>query len=230
MEPQKCAEHLLQFCKTSLSDRGDTDEFILFLLESDFFTAPASTKFHAAFSGGLFLHSWGVFKRLQMFIKRSPENMEKPDIVVQMLIALFHDLCKVGMYEQGHKWTKINNKWVELDVWQHNDMIPLGHGEKSLYLLQTYLRVEPDEACAIRWHSNRHETGTHFFYPTGASLNEAMKKYPITKYLHLADLFQTYAYEIIGGIIHDGELIDRTENPFEPIIDVEKLKETIVGS
>ena len=224
MNPQETASQIIKFCRSSLTERGKIDELVEFLLDSDYFTAPSSTKFHAAFSGGLFLHSYGVYNRLRMLVKRSPEDLGNIKDDTLMMIALFHDLCKVGMYAKEPKWQKVDGKWEQIEVWIHDDMIPLGHGEKSLYILQTYLDVTPEEACAIRWHNNRHETGTHFFYPTGASLSSALEKYPLTKYLHLADLYQTYAYETIYGIYHNSEWIEREDNKFESLINIEELK------
>jgi len=227
MNAQECAIKVIRDCRDLLKERGDAIGFVDFLLSSDFFTAPSSTKFHAAFSGGLFLHSWGVYKRLQMLLKRSPEEFKELGSDTIFLVSIFHDLCKVGMYEIQMKWQKPDGRWKEVEVWGHNDMVPLGHGEKSLYMLQNYIQVTPEEACAIRWHTNRHETGTHFFYPTGASLSEAIEKFPLTKYIHLADLYQTYAHETITSIFHDGEWIDRTGKEFDSIIDLEDLRSEI---
>lgn len=225
---EEAALKILRFCKESLRERGQNDDFVEFLLDSDYFIAPSSTKFHAAFSGGLFLHSLGVYNRLRMLVKRSPEELSYISDTSLKLVALFHDLCKVGTYKREPKWQKIDGRWEQVDMWAHDDCIPLGHGEKSLYLLQTYIDITPEEACAIRWHSNKHESGTHFFYPTGASLTTALEKYPLTKYLHIADLYQTYAYESIYAIYHNGEWLNREEQIFEPIVDMDNLRNQIL--
>lgn len=41
--------------------REGADKLLEFLSKRDFFTAPASTKYHSAFDGGLVLHSLNVY-------------------------------------------------------------------------------------------------------------------------------------------------------------------------
>ena len=123
--------------------------------DTDFFTAPASTKFHSNFNEGLLHHSLTVTRfalhNLNMMIKEKPELEELRESVI--LCALFHDVCKTNFYYKEKKWTKDEqNKWKEYTGWVVKDSFPFGHGEKSVYLITKFIKLTDAEAMAIRWH------------------------------------------------------------------------------
>jgi hypothetical protein len=173
--------------------RPGIEGLIKFVSDSDFFTAPASTTFHSNAEGGLALHSYHVYELLAEKAKGYGLETLGESII---LAGLCHDLCKTNFYVRGKKWAKDeNNKWIEEDVWKVEDTIPLGHGEKSIYLLQKFIQLTDEEALAIRWHSGFSEAGTHFAYPTGFSFRQAIKICPLAVLLQTADFEATAILE-----------------------------------
>jgi len=178
------------------------DSFIEFIEKrTDFKNAPASTKFHMCFKGGLVEHTLNVMR----FGLELQKSLNVPDITEEnlKLVCLLHDLCKVNYYTEGKEWDKEwknqTNQWREIPVWKVDDEIPLGHGEKSVILAVRYLPLSVPEMTAIRWHMGFSDQGVHSYYPSGAPFRASMDKYPLLKLLMLADaqaeLYESYAYE-----------------------------------
>ncbi len=123
--------------------------------ETDFFTAPASTNFHGNYEGGLLAHSMNVTRfalhNLNFMIKQKPELEDLRESVV--ICGLFHDICKTNTYFLDKKWTKDEDgKWKDYIGYKVKDSFPIGHGEKSLYLVSKFIKLTDSEAKAIRWH------------------------------------------------------------------------------
>lgn len=127
--------------------------------ETDFFTAPSSTKYHGAHPGGLLAHSLNVYYRLRNIAIRDLADKEDPGKCrlseeqeeTVAVIALLHDVCKVGCYHMETKRRKNpeTGRWEDYEGYTYKDPIPLGHGEKSLYLIQRHMVLLPEEALAI---------------------------------------------------------------------------------
>ena len=63
-------EQFLDIYKTNIT-RDGADKLLDFLEnKSDFFTAPASTRFHGACEGGLLRHSLNVYECLVQYLAR----------------------------------------------------------------------------------------------------------------------------------------------------------------
>lgn len=153
--------------------------------ETDFFTAPASTKYHGAFEGGLLQHSMNVLKCLD-----NEARMAGYDYDSILIVALLHDICKANCYAKETK--EINGKLVWNGEYTYQDDLPLGHGEKSLYIISKYIKVTDEEAAAIRWHMGGFDSA---FRGGDRGLNIAFEKYPLAVLLHLADMKATYIVE-----------------------------------
>ena len=169
--------------------REHIEELIRWLEETDFFTAPASAKTHGAYEGGLLIHSLSVYKILLNFSKNIP-NVKKDSII---LSALLHDLCKAGFYKTELRNRKNDHgEWEKVPVYAVDDQFPYGHGEKSVYLIERFLRLKTEEAMAVRWHMGGFDDSVR-----GGSfaLAHAFEKYPLAVKLHLADLEATYLRE-----------------------------------
>lgn len=128
--------------------------------DTDFFTSPASTNYHGNYEGGLLEHSINVTKfalyNYNALVKQKPEIEEQTESVI--IAALFHDLCKTNCYHMEKKWVKDeNNKWKDYIGYVVKDPFPLGHGEKSVYLLSKFIKLTDAEALAIRWHMSSYE-------------------------------------------------------------------------
>lgn len=170
-----------------IEDRPGLDNCLRWLTEeTDFFTAPASTKYHGAFPGGLCEHSLAVadalFKLLETFDPHGDTGIYDDSII---LVALLHDVCKANFYTETTRRQKDESgKWTEVRTYMIDDPVPMGHGEKSLYLLlQTGLKLSDHEAAAIRWHM-----GAYHDFDQRRTLEQAFEKYPLALFLHLADM------------------------------------------
>jgi 23S rRNA maturation-related 3'-5' exoribonuclease YhaM len=159
--------------------REGMTELIDFLLKSDYFTAPASTRFHLCYEGGLLEHSWNVFSNLLNHTHIYPKINIAMDTLI--ICGLLHDVCKVNFYKQRTK--KSNNILGDYEV---IDSLPVGHGEKSVIVLQRYINLTDEEIVSIRWHMSAFDVGTtfgtqHYAYDT------AIRNYPLAVLLFTSD-------------------------------------------
>lgn len=135
--------------------REGIQDLIKYLCESDYFTAPASTRFHNAVPGGLAAHSLNVYVLLKHFCKIFEINVSDETII---LTSLCHDLCKVGCYHIGEKRVppdakeNVSGKWETQKTWIFDDPIPYGHGEKSVIIMEEYIKLTTEEIMAVRYH------------------------------------------------------------------------------
>ena len=159
---------------------------------TDFFEAPASTKFHGACKEGLLIHSLNVYDLLK---KRNDLDHADTEETIA-LVALLHDLCKTNFYKESTRNVK-NEKtgqWEKVPYYSIEDQFPYGHGEKSVYLIERFIRLKPFEAIAIRWHMGGFDDNARV---GGYNVANTFTKYPLAVKLHLADLEATYLVE--GG-------------------------------
>ena len=182
-------EEFIQIYKENIKREGSA-ELLEWLQKTDFFTAPASTKFHGACEQGLVMHSISVFKTLvEKHFDPETDNMESFAIC-----ALLHDLCKAEFYKVSTRNVKNDEtgKWEKVPYYAVEDKFPFGHGEKSVFLIERFVRLKPAEAVAIRWHMGGFDEAAR-----GGSfaISVAYEKYPLAIKLHLADLESTYLRE-----------------------------------
>ena len=170
--------------------RNGIEKLCSYLETSDFFTAPASTKFHGAYPGGLAEHSWNVYTVFKEKIAHYNLGLTNDSV---SLCALLHDVCKIGVYKKGKKNVKEDNKWIEKEIWQYEDKVPFGHGEKSVYLIQKHIELTEEEAIIIRWHMGFTEPKD--VWPT---FRNAVDQYPTVIALHCADLEASFIVEPRG--------------------------------
>jgi len=164
-------------------DREGMDKLIEFIERSDFFEAPASTRFHGSYKGGLLEHSMKVYE----ILKTKTEDSDSVKI-----IALLHDICKVNFYKTDYRNAKNEQGvWEKVPYYTVDDLIPYGHGEKSVMMISEFIKLTPEERYAIRWHMGFTEPKELY-----TTLGQAYKKYPIALLVHEADLEATYFYDI----------------------------------
>lgn len=175
-------------------DREGADKLIEWLERSDFFTAPASTKRHAAHKGGLCEHSLHVYKRFIKILENEygKDWTDKISMESATIISLFHDLCKVDVYKEDVRNVKVNGEWVQKPYYRFEDSLPYGHGEKSVYILSSFIKLDRMEAMAINWHMGEYDPRVK-----GGSyaVADAFYRYPVCFLFHLADLEATYLDE-----------------------------------
>ena len=175
--------------------REGADKLLDFLEnKSDFFTAPASTRYHNAFEGGLLRHSLNVYHCLCAYMERDRVKNEynlKASPETLAIVALLHDLCKVNFYKVG--WRNVKNEatgqWEKQPRYEIHDTLPYGHGEKSVYMISGFMRLTREEAMAIRWHMGF--SGIE----DKNSIGQALAMYPLAFAMTVADMEASYFLE-----------------------------------
>ncbi len=176
--------------------RNGAQALLDWMQTTDFFTAPASTKFHGACENGLVMHSVNVYN--VMMNRHFVEGDSKESFAI---CALLHDLCKANFYKQSFRNAKndATGQWEKVPFFQVEDRFPFGHGEKSVYLIERFMRLKPAEAIAIRWHMGGFDESVK---GGSYSISAAYDEYPIAVKLHLSDLEATYLLEKGTSSVH----------------------------
>jgi len=183
-------ERFLELCATI--KRDGIDDLMRWLEKSDFYTAPASTKYHGDYSGGLLEHSLNVYDELKRILQAYPEvRVDEESIVIA---SLFHDLCKVGLYTSEKR-----NRKNELGQWESYDAYTIkekfcygGHGSKSVFILQNFIRLTPEEAIAINCHMAS--------WDGNKDVGNAFERCPFAWLVHVADEASTFIKESKANI------------------------------
>lgn len=180
--------------------REGSDKLLDWLEKTDFFSAPASTKYHLAEEGGLIKHSLNVYRMFRDEVIRFSKDKSGIDTLdAEMeekvaIIALLHDLCKAQFYNVSSKNVKNEQtgQWEKVPYYSIDDKFPFGHGEKSVFLIERFMRLKLDEAMAIRWHMGGFDDSVK-----GGSyaLGNAFQAQPLCLLIHIADMKATYLFE-----------------------------------
>ena len=178
-------ERFLSICESI--DRPGIEGLIDYLKNSDFFSAPASTRYHGSYEGGLLEHSLNVYDELVRLLGVYPEITADPSTVA--IISLFHDLCKINFYGKEKRNRKDSNgRWESYDAYVTDEKFHYGgHGSKSVFILQNYIKLTAEEAVAINCHMSCWDGNT--------SVRAAYEQYPLAWLLHVADESATYIKE-----------------------------------
>lgn len=186
-------EKIKRFEELLLStEREGIDKLLEFIRKSDFYKAPASTRFHSCHEGGLLEHSLNVYdclaaKRNNSIWKSIFDEVPESSLIIT---ALLHDLCKTYFYTLEMRNKKEDGVWVQVPFYTVDDKIPYGHGEKSVMMIETYIKLTSQERYAIRWHMGWSEPKESY-----NALGGAIKKYPFVWAIHEADNEATYLLE-----------------------------------
>lgn len=174
--------------------REGINDLINFLENSDFFEAPASSRYHLNYKGGLVEHSLNVYKCLLEEInflgltkKYSSETLA--------LVSLFHDICKINKYEESTRnvKNKETGQWEQVPFYAtREDTFEMGHGALSVYYIQKYMHLTDEEATAIYWHMGAFDLSS---YSSAAGLSKCYSVNPLSFALHRADMLATYKIE-----------------------------------
>ena len=151
--------------------RDGIDGLMAWLESTDFYSAPSSTRYHGAEPGGLVAHSIAVYNRLKQ--KQTDETDETIAIA-----SLFHDLCKCNFYKQTFRNVKneVTGKWEKMPAYDIDETsIPLGHGEKSMFIIMKFMKLTDEEALAIRWHMGFSAVEQQFEKPSMARAMQICK-------------------------------------------------------
>lgn len=146
------------------------------LKEIGFFTAPASTRFHGAYTGGLFDHSFLTAKSLVELTEKLGLEWDRPES--PYIVGMYHDLCKCDNYVKD----------PESDKWIYNpEIIIPGHGDKSLIILGKYFTLTDEEIACIRWHMGAYETDPKMWNYYGATI----ERFHNVLFTHTADMISS---------------------------------------
>jgi hypothetical protein len=155
--------------------RANIDYLLGWLEDSDFFTAPCIKDHHLNIEGGLAQHSWNVFKLLKEKNERYNLNLDEDTV---RICGLLHDLCKVYFYKE----VRDNDGNMHYEI---ADKFSMGHGEKSVIVLQRFIDLTDEECCMIRWHMANF--GDVFNEYHKDAYYNAIKMYPAVLALYTAD-------------------------------------------
>ncbi|MCQ2559144.1 MAG: hydrolase [Clostridia bacterium] len=178
--------------------RPGWDKLLAWLERSDFFTAPASSRFHLSREGGLCEHSLNVYFRLQKLVLAEKQIAEASSLDTSLaeslaICGLLHDVCKVNSYKIEMRNKKDEyGQWQQVPFYTTEDFVPYGHGEKSVYIVSSFIHLSREEAMAIRWHMGGFDDtvkGNSFL------VGRAFNLFPLALQLHLADMQATYLDE-----------------------------------
>lgn len=189
-------EKFIELYKANITRPG-ADKLLEYLEKTDFFTAPASTRFHLCSEGGLVEHSIHVYERLFDLVSNEVErsgmfnNIEAVKLRETVAICgLLHDVCKAGVYQVSTRNVKgEDGKWRQEPFYKFDDPMPYGHGEKSVYIVNGFMRLTREEAFAIRYHMGF--SGTE----DDRNVGKAFSMYPLAMLTHEADMMATYLDE-----------------------------------
>ena len=188
-----CKERFIEVFNKNIKREGAA-ELLEYLLSSasDFFSAPASARFHCSFEGGLCEHSLNVYDCLQSYLsseraKNFGFSYSDESIAI---VSLLHDLCKINVYKKGFRNVKDDKGvWQRVDTFEYDDKLPYGHGEKSVYMITAYMKLTREEAFAIRYHMGYSST------EDPRNIAAAFEMFPLAFALSTADSEATYFVE-----------------------------------
>ena len=170
--------------------RDGADKLKEWLLRTDFFSAPASTRYHSSYEGGLCDHSVNVYHRLCTLVDNYWPGGNPPTEETIAIVSLLHDMCKVNVYK-----TEYRNRKNEMGVWEkypvyvYDDHLCMGHGEGSLYIVSSFMKLSREEAIAISWHMG---LGDVRFKGGDYTVNKVFEEHPLALLLNMADMMATY--------------------------------------
>ena len=192
---QELKKRYLDICRTTINREG-LEDLLNWIEHSDFFIAPASSKYHGSYAGGLVEHSLNVYDCLKSLVSRYPKlNISDETIAI---CSLFHDLCKANYYKVGTRNVKdeATGRWYKKEIYEIDEKFPIGHGEKSCIIIQWFLKkLTTDELLAIRYHMGGFDVsvkGGDF------SMSKAYEQCVLAPMLHLADMEATYLIECVA--------------------------------
>lgn len=181
-------ELFLTTARETIHREGVTD-LLNWLQKADFFTAPASTRYHGAYAGGLCEHSLDVWNYAQKLAPLSPVKLSPESLCIA---SLFHDVCKVNFYTVTKRNQRIDGVWKEVESYAIDERFHFGgHGSKSVFIVQHFMQLKNDEAVAINCHMGFSDANSS----TVRDVSAAYSAYPLAWIIHVADEAATYLLE-----------------------------------
>lgn len=173
-------------------DRKGIEPLLEYLeTKTDFYTAPASTRYHNNCNGGLLAHTLNVYENFKELLELRKIEMPRESVI---LVSLLHDICKCNYYVLEQRNKKINGKWEQVAVWSNTKSVspPLPHSYRSVRMITQFFRLTPQEEFCIFYHMGPYG-GEDYEYRN--LLQKVNSDYPETLLFYTADLFSTYLDE-----------------------------------
>ena len=197
MTPLDYKRKFIEIYRSKIKREG-AGKLLEFLEGSDFFTAPASTRYHGSHEGGLCEHSINVYECLCDYMARPRVKelygMNYSDESIA-IVSLLHDVCKTNFYVETTRNVKENGVWKTVPYYSIDDQLPYGHGEKSVYMISAYMKLTRDEAFAIRYHMGFAESNNVTYIN---NVGKAYEMFPIAFAVSVADMEASYYLEEVG--------------------------------
>jgi len=190
--PSHTKEDFLKIYRENIKREG-ADKLLEYLQSTDFFRAPASSRYHNSFEGGLFDHSINVYKRLKKLVEQEDEMYNKVSDESIAIIGLLHDLCKINFYKEDYKKVNENGVWITKPFYKIDEVLPFGHGEKSVYIINKFMKLSDEEALSINWHMGPYDLRIKGGQPQ--TLEAAYQKSHLCFLTYIADSMATYLDE-----------------------------------
>ena len=175
--------------------RDGAGDLLKWLSESDFFVAPASTRFHGSHEGGLLMHSLNVYHCLKEIVEQAGlQDAYSPETIA--ISALLHDISKVNFHKKGFRNVKDEEtgQWYKKEVYEIDEKFPCGeHADKSIIIIQNFIRLEPEEILAIRAHMGGWDTAVK---GGNGFVGKIFERSKLAVFLHFADMAATYLMEV----------------------------------
>lgn len=189
-------DEFISIAKANIKREG-LDKLLEYLDTTDFYIAPASTKYHGSYQSGLVEHSLNVYYSLidELHFIYGAEWEKKYSKESATIVSLFHDLCKIYRYKKSYR----NVKNPETQIWEqvpiyllNEEHVPMGHGANSVITVMNYMRLTKDEQGAIYWHMGACDISQ---YSTMNDLTNQWNKNTLGLALYRADLLSTFVIE-----------------------------------
>ena len=182
---EKGKKRFLALLNEISSERKGIEPLVAWLEKGDFFFAPLTANQRGAYKGGLLEHSLNVYMAYMMLFAQDNDPFSSV-----VLITLLHKLCRCGYFKLEQR-TQLNEKgkWEKVPTYVVEDKFPLGGGEKSIYLIERFVRLKPEEAIAIRWHMGGFDAAAQ---NSSETISTAFDKYPLAAKLHAAYMYAAH--------------------------------------
>ena len=195
-------EQFISLLRSVTREGSNIEGLINKLCSSDFFTAPASTKYHGAFKGGLCRHCLDVYIVLKNMVMANNLDINEESLII---CALMHDFSKMNLYESTYTNKKVYSEsgsksdnagrfdWVSEPGYKtvsvDERFVYGNHEETSEFMIRQFIPLNVEESVAILYHH-----GGMGYDSTKADISLIYSRYPLALMLHLADMTCAYLY------------------------------------
>lgn len=195
-EREENKERFIGLIRSINREGAKVEELLIKLENSDFYIAPASTKYHGSYEGGLVHHCLAVYDNLKLLIEMKGIKGISEDCII--ILALLHDFSKMNLYKREYRNKKVYSpdgsksdnagrfEWVAEEIYA---MYPLderflygNHEETAEFMIRQYIPLTYQESVAI---INHHAGMSYDSHDLSSSIIE---RFPVATLLHLADM------------------------------------------